>query len=253
MTRILSKLILSLAWLLLLTGCKSRLAPARLFESRNTEIHSSEELLNVPDYILQPNDVIGMEIYTNKGLPLLPSGETMQQSKIQETDYIINKDGFANFPILGWIKASGKTLDQLRDTLSMCYAQFFVDPYVNVFLKNRYILVFNGVKDQKAIVIPYNSSALTLLQTIAQAGGLNNARSNSIQLIRKISKQESAKIYSIDLSTSKNLPYAYIKLLPGDIIVLNDHSWKLYDFVTQLSPWLTVITTTLLIISYFKP
>lgn len=246
-------LFLSFVILVLISACKSRLAPAKLFEDHNTNIHKSEELLSVPDYKLQPNDMIGMEIYTNKGLPLLISVETSNQNKVQETSYIINDEGLVNFPLLGWIKVSGKTLDQLRDTLAACYAQFYVDPYVNVFLKNRYILVFNGVKNQKAVVISYNSSSLSLIQALAQAGGLNNARSNYIQLIRKTSEQETAQIYTIDLSRSQNLPYAYIKLLPGDIIVLSDHSWKLYDFVTQLSPWLTVITTTLLILSYLKP
>jgi polysaccharide export outer membrane protein len=237
--------------LLAMTGCVSRMTPARLFEKNVTYCPDNKELLSPAEYTLKPYDVINLEVYSNKGISLLPLSEEKDKSQ-KEKFFVIQPNGKVFVPYIGWVDAAGKSLEKFKDSLITLYSQIFVDPYVNVELKNKYILVFNGNKDQKAVAVPFLFTSPTLMEVLAQAGGLGNAKSSHVEIIRHINDTE-IRVYKIDLSVAQNLPYSYVHLLPGDIVLLKGYSVKLQEMVTQLTPWLTLVSTFLLILTYLKP
>ena len=237
--------------LLTITGCVSRMTPARLFEKNVAYCPDNKELLSPVEYTLKPYDAINLEIYSNKGVSLLPLSEEKDKTQ-KEKYFVIQSNGKVFLPYIGWVDAAGKSLGKFKDSLIALYSQIFVDPYVNIELKNKYILVFNGNKDQKAVAVPFLFTSPTLMEVLAQAGGLGNARSSHVEIIRYVNDNE-IKVYKLDLSVAQNLSYSYVHLLPGDIVLLKGYSVKLQEIVTQLTPWLTLVSTFLIILTYLKP
>jgi polysaccharide export outer membrane protein len=89
-----------------------------------------------------------------------------------------------------------------------------------------------------------NNVNTTLLEVIALAKGLSqDARANSIKLIRKNSGKR--EIYKIDLSSIYGLKQAEMIVQSNDYIYVDVKPRIASSVLTEVSPWLTMLTTSL--------
>ena len=125
------------------------------------------------NYILSPNDIILVKVFEDPDL---------------DSQHRISQDGTINFPLIGVIQISGRTVTQaastIRDRLLKGYLR---NPQVRVNViqyASRRITVLGQVQKPGSYVLP-NEERVDLLQAIAMAGGFTRLADEGRVLIRR--------------------------------------------------------------------
>ena len=139
----------------------------------------------------------------------------------------VRPDGFVSLPLIGDLRAAGKTPAELSADAKKALNKLVVDPSVSVIVTG-----FQGVYgDQIRIVgeatrpqaVPYRQD-MTLLDVMIQAGGLTDfADGNAAVLVRG---SEGGKQYSVHLKDllKRGDIGANVDVKPGDVIIV-PQSW----------------------------
>jgi len=125
------------------------------------------------NYILSPNDIILVKVFEDPDL---------------DSQHRISQDGTINFPLIGVIQVSGRTVTQaastIRDRLLKGYLR---NPQVRVNViqyASRRITVLGQVQKPGSYVLP-NEERVDLLQAIAMAGGFTRLADEGRVLVRR--------------------------------------------------------------------
>jgi polysaccharide export outer membrane protein len=136
-------------------------------------------------------------------------------------DVTVLPDGTISFPLLGLVKAAGKTVGQLKAELEKRISEYAPDPVLNLEVKqvnSMIIYVIGRVNSPNRFVLNTNVS---VLQGLAMAGGLN-----------PFAKRNSIKVFRTEGGTTVTFPFHYddvvegrrlaenIELERGDVIVV---------------------------------
>ena len=209
------------------------------------------------DYVIGPGDRFTFHFSTNNGERVLSSmtGINNADSYINKNnqliqDYLVRRDGTAELPVIGLLKVQGYTTIQLEDTLTELLSKNYIDPFVQIKLSNQRIIIFPGRGEAKVVYL--SNVNTTLLEVIALAGGLSeDARANSIKLIRK--NKNKREIYKIDLSTIQGLKQAEMIVQSNDYVYVDVKPRIASSVLTEVSPWLSILTSVLLIFTLTRP
>lgn len=162
----------------------------------------------VADYRLGASDVVAIEVY---GLPELTRSLR------------VNSRGMISLPLLGPIRAAGKTVAELEDEITTLLADDFLqDPQVTVFVSEytSQKITIEGAVNKPGI---YSLSAkTTLLQAIVTAGGVSEvANPKGIIIFRVIDGQRMAAVFDLKAIRGGNAedPRIY-----GDDLIIVDQS-----------------------------
>ena len=125
------------------------------------------------NYILSPNDIILVKVFEDPDL---------------DSQHRISQDGTINFPLIGIVQISGRTVTQaastIRDRLLKGYLR---NPQVRVNViqyASRRITVLGQVQKPGSYVLP-NEERVDLLQAIAMAGGFTRLADEGRVLVRR--------------------------------------------------------------------
>ncbi|WP_165020451.1 polysaccharide biosynthesis/export family protein [Dysgonomonas sp. ZJ279] len=187
---------------MLLTSCNSYKTIPYLTEAESI---SSEEFAKVAkkyEATIMPNDILTITVNTptNKAsldfnLPLVPQeASDLVQSRVSSAaggygslqNYIVEKDGCINFPVLGKLKIGGLTKQEAQQKISsMIYPQYLKEePIVSIRFLNYKVAVFGEVT--KPGVYSFTNEQVTILEALATAGDLTiYGRRDNIMLIRE--------------------------------------------------------------------
>jgi polysaccharide export outer membrane protein len=134
------------------------------------QVPSSSTLDN---YILSPNDIVLVKVFEDPDL---------------DSQHRISQDGTINFPLIGVVQVSGRTVTQaantIRDRLLRGYLR---NPQVRVNViqyASRRITILGQVQKPGSYVLP-NEERVDLLQAIAMAGGFTRLADEGRVLIRR--------------------------------------------------------------------
>ncbi len=166
-------------------------------------------------------------------------------------DYFVNNNGEILLPLLGKLKVEGLTSYELIDTLEEKYANFYVDPKINVINKSMKVYVFGEFNKPGAISLTHDR--MHLMEVIGLAGGINNfAKIDRLKIIRGDLKKP--KIIWVDLTKQNILKAEELIVQNGDIIYLRPKPIAL--FTRNVLPWLQLssIVSTIggILIIYFR-
>lgn len=160
----------------------------------------------VPDsYVIGESDVVTVNVYKEPTL----SGSLL-----------VRPDGMISLPLLGDIKAAGKTPLQLADEVTAKLKKYIQDPNVTVTVQginSKKVYLMGEVGKTGPLEL---TPGMTLLQAIATAGGLSPfANAKKIYILRTVDgKQQKIPVQykqALRGDGSVNLP-----LNPGDTIVV---------------------------------
>ena len=219
------------------------------------------------DFKLAPGDRFSFLFGTNNGEKIIlnQSGVSSQglndesnnqmrmqmQNQNNQITYLVRQDGKANLPLLGDIVVAGKTILALENEIKTLLSENYIAPFVQIRVTNQRVIIFPGKGD--AQVIGLSNANTSLLEVIALAGGIRDeARSNSIRLMRKISPTK-REIYKIDLSTIQGLKNAQMIVQSNDYIYIDFKPRLASSILQEIGPWLSLITTGLLTYSIITP
>jgi polysaccharide biosynthesis/export protein len=179
------------------------------------------------------------------------SNASLYQNTQRQITYLVRQDGTSNLPVLGVISVVEKTIVELEEEIRLLLSENYINPFVQIRVTNQRVIIFPGKGD--AQVVGITNSNTSLLEAIALAGGTRDeGRANSIKLMRK-TKTGKREIYKIDLSTIDGLNHAQMIVQSNDYIYVDFKPRFASAFLTEVTPWLSLLTTALLTYSIITP
>lgn len=205
------------------------------------------------DYKISIDDKITFTLSTNDGKRIVESLSGVGDiNRTQGTtqEYLVRKSGFAELPVIGEIHLAGMTIAQCEDSLEVQFSKEYQDPFVQVKVTNQRVIVFPG-NGADAKVIPLMNNNTTLMEAIAQAGGITErGKARSIKVMRR--EGDVRKVYKIDLSTIEGLPYADMIVQGNDYIYVEPNPELTKGVVKEIAPILSIFSSALVIFTVFS-
>jgi polysaccharide export outer membrane protein len=144
--------------------------PQPLASAVAPQVQSSSTLDN---YILSPNDIILIKVFEDPDL---------------DSQHRISQDGTINFPLIGVVQISGRTVTQAANTIRERLLRGYLrNPQVRVNViqyASRRITILGQVQKPGSYVLP-NEERVDLLQAIAMAGGFTRLADEGKVLVRR--------------------------------------------------------------------
>lgn len=244
-------LIVTLTIILQRCGVNSNL----MFKSPKGEHAHSDSIPMVPtgDYRISVDDKITFSLATNNGTKIIESMSGVGQQGNTATgssEYIVRNSGKVELPILGEVKIEGMTIPQCEDTLQQLFSKEYQDPFVQVRVTNQRVIVFPG-NGSDARVIPLVNSNTTVMEAIAQAGGITErGKANTIKLMRRENGER--KIYHLDFSTIEGLKYVDMVVQANDYIYIEPNPELAKEVVKEVAPVVSILSSALIIFTVFN-
>ena len=156
------------------------------------------------DYVIGPGDILDISVWKNEDL---------------SKQVVVLPDGRIYFPLIGGLKAGGKTVSQLSEELREKLTRFAPDVNLSVLIRqvnSMLIYVIGRVNRPDRFVLNTN---VDVLQALAMAGGLNTfANASKIKILRKQGKHNQVIPFDYDdVTKGKNLDQN-IMLKRGDVV-----------------------------------
>lgn len=141
-------------------------------------------------YIVQPGDILTITVWKEKDL---------------QGDFPVRPDGGLNFPLVGDITATGKTVEELRKDLAAKLGKYVPDPVVTVIVKQSLgyqIFVIGKVNKPGAFPAARN---IDVMQALSIAGGPTPFASlNKIKILRRVNGE------------LQSIPFKYSRVEKGE-------------------------------------
>jgi len=157
-------------------------------------------------YIVQPGDMLTISVWKEKDL---------------QADVSVRPDGGLNFPLVGDITASGKTVEELRKDITAKLSKYVPDPVVTVIVKQSLgYRIFVIGKVNKPGDFPAGRD-IDVMQALAMAGGLTPyASENKIKILRRVNGELKAIPFKYSHVEKGEDLEQNIVLQGGDVVVV---------------------------------
>ena len=168
----------------------------------------------------------------------------------EQVDYLIDKEGEIDFPVIGKIKIAGLSPQETRELLVDRLSEYLKDPIINIRLRNFTVTVLGEVN--KPGTYPIDSERVTILEAIGLAGDLTiKGQRENVMVIRDF---DGTKVYTrINLLAKEafNSPVYY--LTQNDVVYIEPNqsavqSSQLDNRATILVSIFSVLITSTVII-----
>jgi len=182
----------------------------------------------VPESIIRPNDLLSITV-TSLNATATEIFNTPNTAGSQPgqgaAGYLVNSDGSIQFPMLGSIKASGFTKEQLKESIrkSISDRQLLKDPIVNIRYLNFRVTVLGEVRNPTVLTIP--NEKISLLEAVGLAGDLTiYGKRENVLIIREENGQKQIKRINLNSSELLSSPYYYLK--SDDVVYVEPNKAK---------------------------
>ncbi|QCX02245.1 polysaccharide export protein [Aggregatimonas sangjinii] len=166
------------------------------------------------------------------------SGNTTRAS-----GYLVDQDGFINFPILGKIEVAGRTKKEVRDEITnqLVEQKLLLEPIVDIRYLNYKVSILGEVKNPSVLNVP--SEKISLLEALGMAGDITiYGRRDNVTLIRE--EDGVKRIRKIDLTTNEIFSSPYYYLQSNDIVYVQPNKAKVSSS-TGTKEWIPVILSAI--------
>jgi polysaccharide export outer membrane protein len=204
------------------------------------------------EYTISKDDKISFIISNNLGHKIIEnqtgiSGINNTSMNGKELEYVVKSNGKVELPVIGDVHVEGLTINACEDTLAMMYSKEHQKPFVQVRVTNQRVIVFPG-QGSDARVIPLNNTNTTLMEAIAQAGGITErGKANSIKVMRQVNGKR--EIYLIDLSIIDNLKYTDMIVQSNDYIYIEPDPQLGKETLERVAPFVTILSSLAIILT----
>ncbi len=133
----------------------------------------------------------------------------------EQVDYLIDKAGEIDFPVVGKVKISGLSSEEVRVLLRQRLSDYLKDPIINIRLKNFTVTILGEVN--RPGTYPISGERITILEAIGYAGDLTvkGVREN-VMVIRDF---DGTKVYTrVDLTKKEAMSSPVYYLTQNDVV-----------------------------------
>lgn len=128
--------------------------------------------------------------------------------------YLVDVDGYIEFPEVGKIHVAGQTIEQINATVKKALQPFFKEDkslMVNTYLLNYYVSVLGEVKSPGSFTVERNK--MTLLEALAKAGDMTiYGKRDNVKVLRE-RPDGTYEVHEFDMRDANilNSPYYYLE------------------------------------------
>jgi polysaccharide export outer membrane protein len=173
----------------------------------NTDVVVLKDPENLVSYLLSPGDAIEVTVWKEEGL--------------QQLQFLIGPDGNIIYPLIGTLTAAGRTINDLKELLTVKMADYIAEPSISVKLLNNQgnsIFVIGKVNKPGQI---FSGRRLDVLQALSMAGGLTVfADNDDISIQRRVGNEIKVFPFDYDNVIDGEDLEQNILLEPGDTITV---------------------------------
>jgi polysaccharide biosynthesis/export protein len=185
----------------------------------------------VGDYILGEEDEVEISVYGNDDL---------------EKTQAVRPGGYITFPLVGSIRASGRTPEQLREEIAGLLSSNVRNPQVTVIVKAYNSRKVSVLGEVKAPGLQRVSSNISVLEALSRAGGMNEDADLRGTLVLR-----GQQIVPVDFTRllKQGDPTQNIPLQPGDVILVpNLNEKKVFVLGQVRAPQVVSLTPNLSVV-----
>ncbi|MFD2203290.1 polysaccharide biosynthesis/export family protein [Shivajiella indica] len=156
---------------------------------------------------------------------LMPSGDrnnTVVSNPINE-NYLVDKSGNINYPVIGLIKLEGLTKQEAINKMAGLLNEYVKDPIINIRFMNFKVTVIGEVQRPNSFVIP--TEKITVLEALGLAGDMTAyGKRENVLVIREIDGVRTASRINLNEKGVLNSPYYYLQ--QNDIVYVEPYKTK---------------------------
>lgn len=232
------------------SSCKVFRSNLMLKTPKDYDYDKLSDSLSSQDYKLAPNDIITVRIFSNDGFKIIDLANSNQFFQF-EINYVIEKDGRVKLPLVGRVPLAGLTIRESETYLEQIYDTFYVKPFVSMKVVNRRVIVFPG-NGGKAQVVSLTNNNTTVIEVLALTGGIaEDGKAYKVKLIRNEDKKK-PQVFLMDLSEISGLNAGNTIVMANDIVYVEPRYRFAKTLLGEITPVLTLISSTLLLYTLIR-
>lgn len=182
---------------------------------------SAEQSSPIKNYVapkIQPDDVLSIAVsslnaesnvlFNNILLPATGSTNVIAD-KINE-GYLVDKNGFINFPVIGKIALAGLTKEEATEKMTDLIKTQVKNPIVNLRFLNFKVTVIGEVSKPATFTVP--SEKINVLEALGLAGDMTTyGRRETVLIIREKNGVRTTSRLNLNNKEVLNSPYYYLQ------------------------------------------
>ena len=240
--------------IIILSSCRSQKAVGYLQDFSDT---SGKVQVKYPEPLIQKADVLSIVVFSDA----IDEGKTDRYYNVANAGgatantqgYLVDNEGYIQFPRIGKVKAEGLTKAQLSEEVRKKLTTELTNPSVSIRLINFRITMLGEIARPGPISLP--SEKVTILEAIGLAGDVSiYGKKDDVVVLRDV--DGTVEHGKVDLSSKKVFESPYYFLRQGDVVLVNPDKNKarLSDqvFNQRLSIAFSIINTIALLYNVFQ-
>lgn len=236
-------------FILIFTSCVNTKKSTYFYGSTDGTIDAKTSIL---ESLIQKNDILSIVVSspnpeaTAMFNPQIVAGnynQSLSTDQASNTGYLVNSEGFIQFPVLGDIEAAGLTKAKLEDSIDSILLQkgLLRDPVVSIRFLNFRVTVLGEVNKPSVVTMP--NEKLSLLEALGLAGDITiYGNRQNVMVIREENQQKTIKRLNLNSSELFTSPYYYLK--SNDIVYVEPNKAKVAS-TSRASQWLPILLSGL--------
>lgn len=226
--KVITRLFTSLIAVLLLSSCTAYKKIPYLKEVETLQQEELKKVALISEFKIMPRDILTItvnsqrpEIAANFNMPIIPSAtKSVTQSQLTAgaslQNYIVDKEGYIEFPVLGKLHVAGLTRAELEQKIEdLIYPTYLNDkPIVNVRYVNFRVSLLGEVKNPG--VYTTQDDKLNIFEALALAGDLTIYGKRDNVLLLRTNQDGEVSVHRVNLQ-DKNL------LIENDLFYLQQN------------------------------
>lgn len=233
-------LTLSCLLLISISSCTSSKSLVYLDNIGDAEISRKVDNL---EPVIQKNDLLTITVSSPNPVATQIFNPT-NPGIAQASGYLVNQDGFIEFPMLGQVKASGLTKKQLKEEIarSIIQKQLLIDPVVTIRYINFRVTVLGEVT--RPTVVNVTDEKISLLEALGLAGDMTiYARRDNVLVIREEEGKRITKRLNLNSRELFTSPYYYLK--SNDVVYVEPGKQKIATMATMRQQWIPIVVSAI--------
>lgn len=155
-------------------------------------------------------------------MPSQGAANTVVSSAINE-NYLVDKDGFINYPVIGKINLRGLTKQEAISKVTQVLNEYVKDPIINIRFMNFKVTVIGEVQQPSSFIIP--TEKITILEALGLAGDMTAyGKRENVLVIREKDGIRSANRLNLNDKEVLNSPFYYLQ--QNDVVYVEPYKTK---------------------------
>lgn len=207
---------------LVLASCRPTRNLAYFSDLQEQQVYA-EQIAKSSEPVIQPDDLLSITVTSlnpeanslfNRGV--LPAGTITnfstdnRRTNIQDEGYLVDDEGYIDFPVVGRVKLGGLTKKESKDCLKALLQEYLKDPIVHIRYMNYRITVIGEVNRPSTFTIP--SEKINILAALGMAGDMTAfGKRENVLVIREENGERKMTRLNLNNTEVLNSPYFYLQ------------------------------------------